>query len=172
MNLSGEEISNSSENIIFQIKPVNFWRRFLLKEFLFYLISGIILFLFYPLELNTRIICSILISILGSSFTLSRYHYFTFYISRQNNILIIEYLNWNKKQKIEFDLKNIKIELSIDGFYRSTFKIINFRKTYDYLFRIEPEFRFVKYWTDKIIEEVFIKIIEEKNKVKNNIQNI
>ena len=167
MTNKSQENSNNNVKTIFNISPINFWYRFFKNEIVVYFTVFVIFFAMLPLEIFSKILLIFILTSLGSLVAISKYRYFIFNISHNNNILIIEYLNWNKKKILELDLNTIIIEYIRHAFYRKFYYIINFKKKYDSIFKIEPEFRFAKYITQEILEDIFNKIIDVQNDVKN-----
>lgn len=155
----------NTEKIIIYTQQVSFYKRFILKECLPLLLIFTI-FLLVPGNFIVKFLFWIGISFLASLPAIGHYNRYIYKISISNDIILIDFLFYNKKERIEFNLNTINIDLTKGIHARTTFKIIAFRKTYDLLFRIEPELRFAKFWTEEKIEDVYKLLKEAQDEVK------
>ena len=157
----------NTEKTIIDIQPINFFKRFFLKECLMYFILLSIL-LFIPINFIANFIIWLLTSSFFSITAIGMYCYYTYRIRVVDNEIVIDYVYFTKEKQIRFDLKTINIDFTKGSYFRSIFDVIAFRKTYDHLFRITPELRFAKFWTEEKIEDVYKLLKEAQDEAKQS----
>jgi hypothetical protein len=155
---------------IISIKPINFWERVIIKEYIpALLLASTTLIFFTSWFINFTIIFAL--ATIYTIIALYKYITFVYAIEIKDNTLIIYYLNWNKEKVITINMLDVIIDFNTSGFYRRKFEIIAFRFKYDYFFYIEPELSFPSFWTDEKISDTYSKLIEIQKNLKEVDKN-